>query len=178
MCCLIFWHEKIKYSKNGSHIIQPVLLAQELHCHLQLLQHKKSIISLWSYLVKMGRNQSRFKFVNTGLLSTVVHFQLKLVEIGQNIVNKTGENIVKKSQVHPLWDSAAVVQVHLFERLCKVLVSYHLNISSLSLLSSNHTVEEIYIFIFFVLGPPSILTSVHQNLEGKRNFLIINFSLI
>ena len=36
-------------------------------------------------MIKMGRNQSRFKFVNTGLLSTVVHFQLKLVEIGQNI---------------------------------------------------------------------------------------------
>ena len=36
-----------------------------------------------------------------------------------------------------------------------------------------------YIFVFFVLGPSSVLTPVHQNLEGERNILLIClFSLI
>ena len=35
-----------------------------------------------------------------------------------------------------------------------------------------------YIFVFFVLGPSSVLTPVHQNLEGERNILDINLSFL
>ena len=80
--------------------------------------------------------------------------------------------------VHPLWDSATVVEVHLLERLCKVLVSYHLNIHhNHCYLQNNYGHRRVH---FCLLCSWSIQHSYTCPSEsgGERNILDINLSFL
>ena len=133
-------------AKNCTHIIEPILLAQELYSHLQLLWTQSSVLlKLW---ILEGLSQSELGFImcNCGFQKCQIWFGVVLLVLfGQNLwhevsalpfvfhycwefnsVNYTYrlKSVQRFKIVHPFRDSSTVVQVHLLKGLGKVLIGY------------------------------------------------------